>query len=397
MIDIFLLSSSPERASHIVSRIEASGVAYRLRRAYGSAGQICVHKQAITRSSVLIVDDAELVARELDGVEEMLACVPALRCVLIAPAPSDALRGAARRVGVQQVLAWPNETDELVSLLLRLDARQRMSERMSARPSGRIVSFVSPKGGSGTTLIAVNFAQALAASRNRRVLLIDLSRQSADAGLFLATKPSPQTLADLDVPVEQLDARLLEACVMRIQANFHVLTGPRDPLDGAARLQPAQVERVLALARKRYDAVIVDPGSGTDLDASALRAVAVSDSVSMVMQQNPLYLQGARRLLDSLGAQGHAAGTVRMVVNRYDRQARIDLPTLERTLGAKVAHCLPRDDKHADAALGLAVPLVKCAADSALAQGIRLLADILWQPGAGRRETSIVQRNECGL
>ncbi|MFC6946989.1 hypothetical protein ACFQI9_20250 [Paraburkholderia dipogonis] len=47
MIDIFLISSSTERAPQIVARLEASGVAYRLRTAHGTARQVRAHDRAI--------------------------------------------------------------------------------------------------------------------------------------------------------------------------------------------------------------------------------------------------------------------------------------------------------------------------------------------------------------
>ena len=52
MIDIFLISSSMERAPHIVARLEASGVAYRLRTAYGAARQVRAHDRAIRKSPI---------------------------------------------------------------------------------------------------------------------------------------------------------------------------------------------------------------------------------------------------------------------------------------------------------------------------------------------------------
>ncbi|MEA3128335.1 MAG: pilus assembly protein CpaE [Paraburkholderia sp.] len=101
---------------------------------------------------------------------------------------------------------------------------------------------MSSKGGSGTTLIAVNLAYSLASLRNSRVLLIDLSQQFGDASLLMADKPPPATLADLCSQIDHLDAGLLDACVMRVHANLDVLAGAGDPLK-AAEVQPAQLDQ----------------------------------------------------------------------------------------------------------------------------------------------------------
>lgn len=379
MIDIFLISSSMERAPQIVARLEAGGVAYRLRTAHGTARQVRAHDRAIRSADMLIVDDADLSARELDGVEEALACTPALHCVLMTAAPSTALLGAAMRVGVRHVLAWPLDADEITTILIQADARKNAI----GRRAGRVVSLASSKGGSGTTLIAVNLAYSLAALSNRRVLLIDLSQQFGDASLLMADKPPPTTLADLCSHAERLDAALLESCVMHVHANLDVLAGAGDPLK-AAELLPAQMGCILALARERYDAVLIDIGQS--LNPLTIHALDRSDAICMVVRQNLLYLHGGRRMLDIFRELGYPASKVRVVVNHYDKNAEINLSKLEQTLGAKVAHQLPRDDKQANEALSRGVPLVTSARDSTLAQGISLLADMLWPSSAERRK-----------
>jgi pilus assembly protein CpaE len=379
MIDIFLISSSLERAPQIVARLEASGVAYRLRTAHGTARQVRSHDRAIRSADMLIVDDADLGTRDLDGVEEALACTPALHCVLMTAAPSTALLGVAMRVGVRHVLSWPADADEIATILIQADARKNAVSRRA----GRVVSLASSKGGSGTTLIAVNLAYSLAALSNRRVLLIDLSQQFGDASLLMADKPPPTTLADLCSQAERLDAALLESCVMHVHANLDVLAGAGDPLK-AAELLPAQLECILALARERYDAVLIDVGQS--LNPMTIHALDRSDAICMVVRQNLLYLHGGRRMLDIFRELGYPASKVRVVVNHYDKNAQINLSKLEQTLGAKVAHQLPRDDKQANDALSRGVPLVTSARDSTLAQGISLLADMLWPCSAERRK-----------
>ena len=379
MIDILLISSSAQRASQIAARLEESNVPHRLRIVYGTARQLLTHVRAFRSADLLIVDDVDLNARELDGVEEALACTPALHCMLVTPEPSTALLGAAMRVGVRHVFAWPLETGEITGALAHIHARKTARSRRA----GRVVSLASSKGGSGTTLIAVNLAYSLAAARNRRVLLIDLSQQFADASLLLADKPPPTTLADLCSQIGRLDAALLESCLMHVHANLDVLAGAGDPLK-AAELLPSQLERILLLVRERYDAVLIDVGHS--LNPLTIHALNRSDSICMVVRQNPLYLHGGRRMLDIFRELGYPASKVRVVVNQYDKKAQINLQTLEKTLGAKVAHQLPSDEPLTNEALRRGVPVVTSARDSALAQGIRLLADMLWPPFVERRK-----------
>jgi pilus assembly protein CpaE len=179
---------------------------------------------------------------------------------------------------------------------------------------------------------------------------------------------------------------LLDSCLMPVHANLDVLAGAGDPLKAAALL-PAQLEPILALVRERYDAVLIDVGAS--LNALTIHALDHSDAICMVVRQNPLYLHGGRRMLDIFRELGYPASKVRVVVNQYDKNAQINLPMLEKTLGAKVAHQLPRDDKQVNDALSRGVPLVTLARDSALAQGIGLLAGMLLPAAAERRKSMI--------
>ena len=378
MIDILLISSSAERSTHIGAQLEQSGVAYRLRTLHGEARQLRAYAAAIKTADLLIVDDVDLSARELSGFEEVLAQAH-LHCMLVTPAPSTSLLMAAMRVGVRHVLSWPLDEREIA------DALTHVANKKNAglRREGRVVSVSSCKGGSGTTLIAVNLAYTLAAQRDKRVLLIDLNQQFADASLLVADKAPPATLADLCSQIDRLDAAFFEACVMHVHANLDVLAGAGDPVK-AAELRPAHLERMLTLVREQYDAVIVDVGQS--INPLTIHVLDHSDAICMVVRQNILYLHSGRRMLDILKELGYPASKVRVVVNQYDKNAQISLPTLEETLGAKVAHKLPRDEKHANDALNHGIPVVTAAKGSALAQGIVLLAEMLWPVVAAPRK-----------
>ncbi|MFM0499778.1 AAA family ATPase [Paraburkholderia caffeinilytica] len=384
MIDILLISSSAERATHIGAQLEQSGVAYRLRTVHGEVRQLRAHATAIKTADLLIVDDVDLTARELSGIEEALVQTPHLHCMLITPAPSTNLLMAAMRVGVRHVLSWPLDEREIV------DALTHVANKKNAglRREGRVVSVSSCKGGSGTTLIAVNLAYTLAAQRDKRVLLIDLNQQFADASLLVADKAPPATLADLCSQIDRLDSAFFEACVMHVHANLDVLAGAGDPVK-AAELRPAHLERMLTLVREQYDAVIVDVGQS--INPLTIHVLDHSDAICMVVRQNILYLHSGRRMLDIFKELGYPASKVRVVVNQYEKNAQINLPTLEETLGAKVAHQLPRDEKHANDALNHGIPVVTAAKGSALAQGIVLLAEMLW-PVVATPRTGVLSR-----
>ncbi|TKC92598.1 pilus assembly protein CpaE [Trinickia terrae] len=384
MIDILLISTDEARAARIAAMLKKNGVDHRLRTAPIQARQLKQHAEAFKSADLLIVDDDELTALDLSGIEEALVATPRLSCMLVTPSLSKEQLMAAMRAGVRHVLSWPLNEQQLDEELAHL-ATKRIS---GVRREGRVLSFVSCRGGSGATFIAVNLAYALAAMRDKRVLLLDLNRQFADASLLLADQVPTATLADLCAQIDRLDAAFFDGCVMRVHPNLDVLAGAGDPIK-AAELRPAQLERVLELVRPRYDAVIVDVGQ--TIDPLSMLALDQSYAICAVLRQTIPQLHAARRLLRILLELGYPSGKVRLLVNQYDKSAQLSLATLEETLAVRAAHLLPRDEKHADLAVNHGAPLLTIAKNSALAQSLAALGEQLW-PQPETASKSVLKR-----
>jgi pilus assembly protein CpaE len=371
MIDILLLTSDDGHAGRIAGLLAKSGVGHRLHTCQGNAPDLKQYAASIATSDLLIVDDDALGSADLALIEETLAATPRLSCMIVTPSLSKDLLMAAMRAGVRHVLPWPLDEQEFTEEIKHV-ASKRVS---SARREGRVVSLVSCRGGSGATFIAANLAYTLAATRDKRVLLIDLNRQFANASLLITDKPAAATLADLCAQIDRLDAAFFEGCVTSAHPNLDVLAGAGDPIK-AAELRPAQLERLLDLVRPLYDAVIIDVGQ--TLDPVSILALDQSYAIGAVLKQDIPHLQAGRRLFDILLELGYAKGKVQLLVNQYEKNAPIRLSTLEETLGMPASVLLARDDKHAAEAVNHGAPLAMNAKASPLAQSFHALADLTW-------------------
>lgn len=371
MINIILVSSTDEHARRIAALISESGVAHELRTVHGAAKQLRSHADAIRHADLLIVDDANLDSSDLASVEESISHHARLNCMLITASQSNELLMGAMRAGVRHLLTWPIDKSEFTEELMHVAGRKVSSTRRA----GRVVSFASCKGGSGTTFVAVNFAHTLAQIRDKRVLLIDLSQQFADAALYIADKLPSSTLFDLCAQIERLDAALFDGCVVHVNANLDVLAGAGDPVK-AGELRAAHLERILTLVRAQYDVIVVDVGQS--VSPLSIQALDASDAICMVIRQNVLYLHTARRMLDLFSALGYASNKLRVIANQFDKNANVSLEMIEKTLGVKAVHPLSRDDKAVASALNQGVALLDVAKGSALAQGIERFAELLF-------------------
>ena len=371
MIDILLISSGPDRSHHIEQLLEGCGVAHRVRSVHGSVRHLRTHAASIKSADLLIVDDVGLEPQDMASIEEAVSHVPQLNCMLVTPAPSTALLMAAMRAGVRHVLPWPLDAQAFAAELSHVWGKKTAG----ARREGRVVALTSCKGGTGTSFIAMNLAHALATQRGKRVLLVDANQQFADASLLMSDQTPAATLADLCAQIDRLDNAFFDSCVMHVNDNLDVLAGAGDPIR-AGELRPAQLERVLTLARSQYDAVIVDLGLG--INPLAIHVLDQSDRICMLVRQSVLYLRTGRRMLDIFHELGYATGKVSVLVNQYDKHAPVNLQAFEQSFGMGVAHRFARDDKHAGAALDQGLPIMSIAKGSALAQDIVAFAHTLW-------------------
>ncbi|KAA0089046.1 AAA family ATPase [Trinickia soli] len=384
MLDILLISSDDGRAGRIATLVAQENSGHRLRTIRAGAARLAEYRESVQQAELLIIDDVHLQQRDLAAVETIVASAPRLSCLLVTPSLSQEWLVAAMRVGVRHVLSWPIDEAAFAAELSLIGEKKAAG---TGRES-RMVSFLSPRGGSGTTLITVNLAYALACERGKRTLVVDLSRQFSDAHLMLADRPPAATLVDLCAQVDRLDGAFFDACAMHVHPNLDVLAGASDPVK-AADIRATQVERILSLVTPRYDAVLVD--LGRFVDPISMLALDRSTDIGVVLRQNIPHLHTGRRLVDILRELGYPASKLRVVLNEYDKGASVDIATLTNALGVRVAHRLPRDDKHACQAIEQGAPLLEVARSSALAQGIDALVDLLW-PKPAEASTSVLSR-----
>lgn len=384
MLDILLISSDEERAGRIAALVTQLNAGHRLRTIRAGAGRLAEYRDSAQNADLLIIDDVHIAPRDLASVESVAASSTRLSCLLVTPSLSKDWLVAAMRAGVRHVLPWPIDEASFSAELALVDEKKSAG---SGR-DGRMLSFVSPRGGSGTTLIMVNLAYALAKERNKRTLVIDLSRQFGDAHLMLADKPPAAKLGDVCSQVERLDGAFFDTCAMHVHPNLDVLAGAGDPIK-AAELRPAQVERIFSFVLPRYDAVLVDLGQS--IDPISMLALDRSTDIGIVLRQDIPHLHTGRRLVDILRELGYPASKLRVLLNQYDKSANVDVGTLEQALGVRIAHRLPRDDKHAAQAIEQGSPLLEIAKSSSLAQGIEAFIDLLW-PKPTATTTSVFSR-----
>ena len=269
---------------------------------------------------------------------------------------------AAMRAGVREVLPLSPDGQHLRAALERVAGMRRGQ----GHARGKLLAFVSCKGGSGATFLAANLAYALAAQGSRTALL-DFNLQFGDALLFLSDRAPVRTLADLARAHERLDATFLAASMTEV-GPLSVLAAAQDPAQSADIL-PDHLASVLALARSRYDHVVVDVGR--NLDARSLRALDQADLIHPVLQITLPFIRDGRRLLEVFSGLGYGTERISLVVNRHERRGDIRIAEVEQTLGMAVARTIPNHYAAAAASVNQGVPIINLAGRSPVSRALR--------------------------
>jgi pilus assembly protein CpaE len=215
----------------------------------------------------------------------------------------------ALRAGVKDFLRRPVSTGELEQLLERT---RRQGTHTSAQ-LGHVISFISNKGGVGKSTLAVNAACGLARKRPGRVLLIDASLQLGVAASMLDLNPSA-TLTDAVRESARLDEMFLRQLTAVHESGLHLLAAPRDAIE-AAEVDDESISRIITLARRSYDYVIVD--TFPLFDRVVIAILDLSDRAYIVLENVVPTLLGAAKLLELLAGLGFPPGRQRVIVNRY--------------------------------------------------------------------------------
>lgn len=295
-------------------------------------------------------------AEDLQALESVTWAHPQLSVVLISDSDTREDLVRAMRSGVREVVASPPTQADLTEALRRVMVHH---EKMlspggeDVRP-GKIVAFISCKGGSGSTFLAANTAYLIAQTFNRRCVLVDLDLQYGDASYYLGQDGVRNNISELTQQIDRLDAQLLNSCMHSVSPGLNLLAAPDEP-GVALAITAGQLEQVLNLAQRMHDVVLLDL-DGT-IDAVTLKALDMADVVYVVMECNLPVVRNAKRLVKLFRSLGYGDDKLKLLVNKFQRDDVLDVKSIEQAVGIRVHHTIPNQLVAVTEAFNLGKPL----------------------------------------
>jgi pilus assembly protein CpaE len=372
---ILLICAERESAARLATVIQ--GPERRVVAApYGPVAQTrAVGSQLIVIDRIGEQTDAVPAVRRFREMPE-LAQVPIL-CI----AQTDEIDERVRllEAGADDVMGRPFLPEELQArvdaLLVNHDATQASSLQTVAeivrtdRP--RLVTMFSPKGGAGTTTLAVNTAVAIARRSDRTVAIVDLDLEWGHVmtQLNLDARFSVVELARDQASLD--DPELVRAYGESHRSGLAAFGSPQRP-DQGEMISQDHVGRLLDGLLAAYDLTIVDAGS--QLDERSLTLFEQSDKVALLLTPEIPAVRSLHTLREVLFEMSAPADRQFIVLNHIHQHDMLRLADLERSLQTSIDAELLYDAIAYQKAVNEGVPVVASGTRSAAAARLEQVA-----------------------
>ncbi len=263
--------------------------------------------------------------------------------VVLLREPSPELWRDAARVGVRDIISPSAPRSELVAAL---QAAAERSERLRAAqraalgdtsPTGKIIVILSPKGGSGKTMVATNLAVALASAHAGQTALVDFDCVFGDVASVLGMVPE-HTVGQL-AGLPSFDSTTLKVFLSRHeQSGLYVLAGSGLPEEGDA-VTDAVAGQVLDMLTRDFPYVVVDTAAG--LDERALAAIERATDVILLASMDVTSVRNLGKEIDALNRLGLTGARRHFILNRADTRVGLEVADVEAALSLEVEAALP--------------------------------------------------------
>ncbi|MBL8878386.1 MAG: hypothetical protein JNG88_04630 [Phycisphaerales bacterium] len=283
----------------------------------------------------------------------------------------------AMRAGMKEFLWKPFPPEQLAEILRRV----RTEGPNQNAKVGKLVPVVGTGGGVGATSLATNLAVELAqltsagsAGAKPRVAIADLDLRYGQVAMFLDSRPT-YSISDLCETPETIEPEMIARVMFKHPTGVHILAHPSDPAQ-AERISAAHCAAVLGALQANYDFVVIDGPSR--IDHTARVVFDMTDTFLVVTQLLVPTVRNTDRMLHELTRAGFNMDRLRLVCNRYGRDAgHLDIDDAEATLGRRIDFVIPEDWKAASTAINMGASLLDHAPKSKLRLAYQRIAKVL--------------------
>lgn len=286
-----------------------------------------------SKPEVLLLDLSAVPVELGTAIRQIRYHVPRIKVVALHSSADPKTILSAMRAGVNEFLHPPlaeNLQAALEQILKSTDPDLVTVHR------GKVIGFLSAKGGCGATTLACHVATELQRLTRKNVLLADLDLTSGLVG-FLMKTPSSYSVLDAIKNIARLDESLWRALIVEHKPNLAVIPSPAS-YSRWDHPDEEQLRQVLQFMRTQHDWVVLD--LGRSLNSIATAVLDEIDQLFLISTLEVVALHGLKAIVHGLFEQGEK---LQLVLNRTPKMMDISTQELENILGRSIYAALPND------------------------------------------------------
>jgi pilus assembly protein CpaE len=288
---------------------------------------------AKTKPQVLLLDLGAVPVELGIGIRQIRYHVPRIKVVALHSSADPKTILSAMRAGANEFLHPP------LSETLQAALEQILNSTdpdLVAVHRGKVIGFLSAKGGCGATTLACHVATELQRLTRKNVLLADLDLTSGLVG-FLMKTPSSYSVLDAIKNITRLDESLWRALIVEHKQNLSVIPAPAS-YSRWDHPDEEQLRQVLHFMRTQHDWIVLD--LGRSLNSIATAVLDEIDQLFLISTLEVVALHGLKAIVHGLFEQGEK---LQLVLNRTPKMMDISTQELENILGRSIYAALPND------------------------------------------------------
>lgn len=252
-----------------------------------------------------IGDQAHDVLPDIDALAEH--CEAGTRVIVIGKVNDVKFYRELRARGILEYFTHPSKPSDIQAAFLA-------GEDADSGSGGKVITFMSAASGDGASTIALNTAYALAADRNKSVVLVDMDYQFGMVAKNLDLTANFGMKELFEHPERGIDSTLIKRMLVPYgTSKLSIIAAPNE-LRPIPELSTNTIRELILTLRQEYDVVVIDlPHIWNPWISSTL---SLATHVSMVAQLWLRSVTHSARLLAAWRASGISNNKISLLINR---------------------------------------------------------------------------------